>query len=315
MAIKRFNAVSGFSVGNDIVIDIVDSNANIIANSLTVSAIANLGAVGNVKITGGTSSQVLSTDGTGNLSWITSSSSSGWIKKVANYTASPSDQIIADTSAGSFTITLPATPTTGMYVAFADGDDWYTNNLTIARNGSTIEGAAENLLLNIKGIRVDLIYDGTTWEVYAYAGPSGVDTSNDTTTNSTVYPTWVTSTSGNQPVKVSSTKLYFNPSTGQLNSTDFNSLSDLRKKKDVETITSAGDIVNQLRGVYFKWKDTERPAIGVIAQEVEKILPEIVATSDTGEKSVSYNSIIAVLIEAIKEQQQEINIIKKRLEN
>lgn len=315
MANKKFNAVDGFSVGNTVIIDVVDSNANVTANTLAVTTGANLGSVTNLKITGGTSSQVLSTDGAGNLSWVTSSAGGGWIKKTTTYTAVASDQIIADTSGGAFTITLPSTPSTGVYVSFADGADWATNNLTVARNGSTIEGLAEDLVLDIKGIKVDLIYDGATWEVYAYAGPSGVDVSNDTTTNATVYPTWVTATSGNQSAKVSSTKLYFNPSTGQLNSTDFNSLSDLRKKKDVETITSAISIVNQLRGVSFKWKDNERPAIGVIAQEIEQIIPEIVSTSVTGEKSVSYSSIIAVLIEAIKEQQLEINIIKQRLEN
>jgi hypothetical protein len=238
---------------------------------------------------------------------------SSWSKKTANYTAVSGDKIITDTVGGTFTITLPASPSIGTAVVIADGNNWKTTNLTVARNGSTIEGAAEDLILDIPNIQVELVYDGSTWEVYAFTGPSGVDVSDDTTTNVTAYPSWVTSTSGNQAVKTTSTKLYFNPSTGTLNATDFNSLSDVNKKKDVQTLQSPIDIVNQLRGVSFKWKDTNENAIGVIAQEVEQVLPEVVATAENGDKSVAYGNIVAVLIEAVKEQQKEIEMLKQRL--
>jgi len=95
-----------------------------------------------------------------------------YARYTANYTASDKDGIIADTSGGSFTVTLPATPTTGFQVYIADGEDWGTNNLTVARNGSTIEGLAEDLVLDIKGAAVQFIYDGTTWEVFAQIGGS-----------------------------------------------------------------------------------------------------------------------------------------------
>ena len=81
--------------------------------------------------------------------------------------------MIADTSGGVFTITLPASPSAGHAVEFADGASWATNNLTIARNGSTIEGAAENLTVDIAGVSIELIYDGSTWEVFTSAGPQG----------------------------------------------------------------------------------------------------------------------------------------------
>ena len=126
-------------------------------------------------------------------------------------------------------------------------------------------------------------------------------------------PIIVVTAGGNQAVKTSSTKLYFNPSTGQFNATDFNSLSDANKKKDIQTIESAVGIVGQLRGVTFNWRDTNQAAIGVIAQEVESVLPQVVSTATTGEKSVSYGNIVAVLIEAVKEQQQEINALKQKL--
>ena len=107
------------------------------------------------------------------------STSSSWVKKTANYTAVSGDKLLADTSAGTFTITLPASPTTGNSVVLADGADWYTTNLTVARNSQTIEGATEDLVLNIKGIQLELIFDGTTWEVFAATGPSEGFTGNN----------------------------------------------------------------------------------------------------------------------------------------
>ena len=90
--------------------------------------------------------------------------------KTSNYTASNKDGILANTSGGAFTVTLPASPTTGMQVFIADAyDSWATNNLTVDRNGSTIEGLAENLICDISGVSVQLVYTDTTWQVFAQA--------------------------------------------------------------------------------------------------------------------------------------------------
>jgi hypothetical protein len=99
-----------------------------------------------------------------------------YLKKTTNYTAADRDGIIADTAAGVFTVFLPPTPTVGMQVSIVDGNNWGANNLTVGRNGSTIEGLAENLVLDIAGVSVQFIYDGTTWEVFAQAGILGSDT-------------------------------------------------------------------------------------------------------------------------------------------
>jgi Collagen triple helix repeat (20 copies) len=96
-----------------------------------------------------------------------------WTVKSTTYTAVNGDRLIANTSAGAFTITLPATPITGAYVVITDANDWSANNLTVARNGSTIEGYAQDLLLNLKGVTVELIYDGVTWSVTATTGAQG----------------------------------------------------------------------------------------------------------------------------------------------
>jgi hypothetical protein len=97
-----------------------------------------------------------------------------YVYKTANYTTQDGEGVLADTSGGAFTVTLPATPTVGDTVVVADaGAAFGTNNLTIGRNGSTINGTAENLVCDITGVSVTLVYDGTTWEVYAQIGGNG----------------------------------------------------------------------------------------------------------------------------------------------
>ena len=133
----------------------------------------------------------------------------------------------------------------------------------------------------------------------------------DNTTNATYYPI-VATTAGGSIVKTSSTKLSFNPSTGTLSATVFTSLSDITAKDNVETIVNSTDIVSKLRGVSFNWKDTGDKSYGVIAQEIERVLPELVNTSETGEKSVNYSSIIAFLIESNKELVARIEKLEKK---
>ena len=87
------------------------------------------------------------------------------------------------------------------------------------------------------------------------------------------------------------------------------SVSDVRLKRDIRTISNALDKTLSLRGVMYYWQDPDYPQreIGLIAQEVEEVLPEVVfINSSTGYKGVKYAEILAVLIEAIREQQTEI---------
>lgn len=129
---------------------------------------------------------------------------------------------------------------------------------------------------------------------------------NDTATDTTYYPTMSAATSGNfDSAFVSNTKLAFNPSTGTLSATNFNSLSDETLKTDVETIATATTTIRQLRGVEYRWKETGNKSAGVIAQEIEQVLPHLVEDKD-GLKTVNYSGIIAYLIEAIKSQDERI---------
>ena len=96
-----------------------------------------------------------------------------WTRITTTTTAVSNAQYIADTSGGVFTLTLPASPSLGNVVVITDGANWATNNLTVARNGSTIEGGVNDYLIDIQGITVYFIYDGTTWHVTATTGAVG----------------------------------------------------------------------------------------------------------------------------------------------
>jgi trimeric autotransporter adhesin len=91
---------------------------------------------------------------------------------------------------------------------------------------------------------------------------------------------------------------------------DFNSLSDVNYKTNVETIDGALDKVNNLRGVSFDWKESGQSSYGVIAQELEEILPELVQGTDP--RTVNYNGLIGVLIEAVKELKAEVDKLKSK---
>ena len=138
---------------------------------------------------------------------------------------------------------------------------------------------------------------------------AGSTVADDTTTNETFYPLFTQSTSGTvTATKVSTTKFTFNPSTGEASATNFNSTSDENLKTNIHTVENSLDIVDQLRGVSFDWKENGKSSYGVIAQELEQVLPELVAQTDP--KSVNYNGIIGVMIEAVKELKKEISDLK-----
>ncbi len=90
--------------------------------------------------------------------------------------------------------------------------------------------------------------------------------------------------------------------------------SDKRLKKRVRPIKNALSLVKKLRGVRFLWRKSGKEDIGIIAQEIEKVLPEVVSTNSKGFKSVNYSVLTAVLIEAINEQQKQIEKLMKLME-
>ena len=138
----------------------------------------------------------------------------------------------------------------------------------------------------------------------------GLTTTDDNATNATYYPVFVT-TAGGSTAKTASTELTFNPSSGTLSAVLFQSLSDRNKKINIIGISDAINTVKKLNGVEFDWKDNGFHSSGVIAQEIEQILPHLVQETD-GIKSVNYSGLIGYLIEAIKELSDKIDNLENK---
>lgn len=109
--------------------------------------------------------------------------------------------------------------------------------------------------------------------------------------------------------KTSGANITFNMTTGDISTNGtIAASSDIRLKSNVGTISNALTKVLQLRGVHYEMRGT--PSIGVIAQELEQVFPELVFTDSDGYKSVAYSNIVGVLIEAIKELKAEVDKLK-----
>ena len=101
---------------------------------------------------------------------------------------------------------------------------------------------------------------------------------------------------------------------GTVSAQDFNTTSDQSLKTNIVTIEDALEKIKLIRGVEFNWsKSPHAPSMGVIAQEVESVFPELVA--DTNPKQVNYNGLIGVLIEAVKELKADNEILRAMIED
>uniref|UniRef100_A0A6C0AJK7 Peptidase S74 domain-containing protein n=1 Tax=viral metagenome TaxID=1070528 RepID=A0A6C0AJK7_9ZZZZ len=107
----------------------------------------------------------------------------------------------------------------------------------------------------------------------------------------------------NAPATAACNAIY---TTGTMYAYDFTASSDRRLKTDIVTLSNALDIVKNMRGVYFTRIGQTKRSVGVIAQEVEEVLPEVVHGDDT--KSVSYGNIVGLLIEAVKELAEKMKV-------
>jgi hypothetical protein len=94
--------------------------------------------------------------------------------------------------------------------------------------------------------------------------------------------------------------------TGTMEALDFNTTSDITLKNNLQLVTNPLEKINQLSGYTFNWNHNDKPAVGVMAQEVEKVFPEMVTTGADGYKRVNYDALVPVLIEAIKELSSKI---------
>ena len=101
--------------------------------------------------------------------------------------------------------------------------------------------------------------------------------------------------------------------SGIVTATDFNATSDIKFKDNIQNISNAVDKIISISGVTFNWKESREISAGVIAQDVEKVFPEVVKEMDG--KTVNYNGLIGLLVEVVKEQQKQIEELKSRIDN
>jgi hypothetical protein len=215
--------------------------------------------------------------------------------------------------AGNIYVGGNVTISSNLFVTSSGGTSLFSGNVGIgtSSNAQIFRGNTMTVFGNVNVISGSLLFNG----VAQGAGISGITITNDTSTNATTfYPSMTNNTTSGSitGLTTSSTKLYFNPSTGTLNSTAFNSLSDITMKTNIQQIPTGLGVINKLRGVGFDWKETGKKSFGVIAQEIEKIIPEVVDLNDDLDvKTVNYLAIIGFLIEAVKELDAKIDVMNK----
>ena len=209
------------------------------------------------------------------------------------------------------------------YMTFGPNSTW-GSSLRVGGNGRTATGTEMASIVTTDGnIHLDAANSSNAIYLNYYAGTGGTYFG----TGAGGYVARVYS-SGNAHFPIyydyTNTTFYLDPaSTG----TSLNvagdvvayASSDIRFKNNVAPITNALDKLSKIGGYTFEWnekshKKTGKKDIGVIAQEVEEILPEIVDTRDNGYKAVDYSKLTALLIQSVKEQQVIIDNLKSRIE-
>jgi len=105
-----------------------------------------------------------------------------------------------------------------------------------------------------------------------------------------------------------------NSSFNNATAASFTYNSDISLKKNITPLTNSLDKISQLQGYNFIWRKDNRPDIGVVAQDVQKIYPDLVHANQEGKLGVEYGNLVAPLIEAVKELRQQNITLQKRLD-
>ena len=197
-------------------------------------------------------------------------------------------------AAGVATVTVSETPTFSTVAV--------TNNITangniVGDNSTNITGIAGVVASSLTGT----LQTASQTNVTSLGTLSAVTVSGNITANGNIVGDNSTNITGIAGVTAS----------GTVQAGDFNSTSDIRLKDNIQVIEDPLAKLVQIEGVSFNWKENNKPALGVIADQVQEILPELVTDGDP--KTVNYNGLIGLLIEAVKEQQIQIDELKSKL--
>jgi hypothetical protein len=219
---------------------------------------------------------------------------------VANFGAGSDGRIFFENSENEFHVRVPGgsgklTLGAGAPVQITN-EDGNTNRAVFTSNGATITGIATATAFKV-GAAIS-ITDGAISATRFHGDGSNL-TGIDATT--------LTDSGGDIKIQANPNGIVI---TGIATATDFDSTSDVRLKTNIHVVDGALDKVNRLRGVSFDWKESGKSSYGVIAQELEVVLPELVHGDDP--KRVNYNGIIGVLIESIKELSARVDELENK---
>jgi hypothetical protein len=345
------STIEGQSGG--LVLDVTNALVYLIYDGSTWQVSSTIGAIGATGFTGATGALV------------------PWTVVTTNTTMVSGRQYIANSTGGSFNLTLP-TAVLGSTIAIQDGGNWRLNNVTvIPSGGATIEGQATDLILNAQGVLVYMIYDGSTWQVASTVGaigasgvsnipgatgqtgfigstgPTGVSNVPGATGAAGATGTGLTGATGIGGINGATGTLAFTVAgplyvgsasgapatpgaTGSIRASNEITAyfaSDERLKENIQPIEDALTKLRKLKGVMFDWKDevikerggedgyfVRKHDTGIIAQEVEKVLPEVVADRQDGYKAVRYEKLAGLIIQAINELADQVDILKNKVE-
>ena len=260
-------------------------------------------------------------DGSGNISIATTATSDPVITLTGAVTGAGTM-----TNLGSVSIATTATADPTLTLAGdASGSATFTNLGNATLTVVVADDSHNHIISNVDGLQTELnaklpLAGGSMSGALSCSQPI-VATTNDATgrglciiagASGNAILQFLNSAANAQITSLVGTSALLTCTTNFTSSGNITSASDARLKENVVTIDSALNKVEQMRGVYFNKIDDETKTrnVGVIAQEMEEVLPEVVHTREDGMKSVAYANIVGVLIEAIKELKAEIDSLK-----
>jgi len=216
--------------------------------------------------------------------------------------------------AGAATFNAGVTATTGTFSGVVDADAGVTiDNITI--DGTEIDLSSGDFTLDVAG---DIILDAAGEQVRFHDGSALIGMVNMDSDNLTIK----VETSDKDMIfqgndggsAITALTLDMSAAGAATFNNDVTAFSDKRLKTDIKNIDNALSKVMKMQGVYYKRNDVDdaKEQVGVLAQDMEEILPQVVLTADDEikTKSVDYGKICSVLIEAIKDLKQQVDELK-----
>ena len=188
-----------------------------------------------------------------------------------------------------------AESTTGGAQIRLTASDTTTQNIKLASAGATTVTRVDSGTINISSTDTKL------------------SVSSDST-NADFYVPFLANSTGAQ-TGGSSSGLKYNPSTGTLKATNFDSTSDVRFKTDLVKIEGALGRVRGLTGYLYTLVESGQRSTGLLSQDALKVLPEVVGTSDPEKMTIAYGNMMGLIVEAIKELDDKLIAIQNQLEN